>query len=374
MRIGLDVSFLDLPPSGTGTYLSELIAALRVVDPTLDLATLRPGGSTPLNRTAAGRRVERLRWDLLGLGRAARQADLDLLHVPHFGAPLRPGVPLIVTVHDVIPFVLPAYRATRSARLRLAAMRRTVGGARLIITPSRFSAGEIERVLGITADRIRVTPEAASAEHRPGPDHAAGLPAAIASRYGIDGRYLFNVGGLDARKNLPVLLEAFARALPDLDQPVQLVIAGAAHTANPHVFQPLAPVIERLGLRRQVVLTGFVPATEKLALHQSASLYVTPSLYEGFGLTPLEAMACGVPVIAAQRTSLPEVVGEAGLLVEPEPEPFAAAIVEVLNDPTRAADLRRRGLARASTFSWHHTARLTIEAYRDALSDSVRDR
>jgi len=309
-----------------------------------------------------------MRWDFNGVARAARGAGLDLLHVPHFGAPLRPGLPLVVTVHDVIPFVLPAYRATRAARWRLAIMRRTVMAARLILTPSHFSAGEIERVLGIAADRIRVTPEAASTEHRPAPDPAVALPENVARRFGIRGRYLFNVGGLDARKNLPVLLDAFARTLQHLTEPVQLVIAGAAHTGNPHVFPPLAPVIDRLGLREHVVMTGFVSATEKLALHLAASLYVTPSLYEGFGLTPLEAMACGIPVIAANRTSLPEVIGDAGVLVEPEPAAFAAAMTGLLNDPGRATELRRRGLARAATFSWGETARLTIDAYEEAMT------
>ncbi len=365
MRIGLDASFLHLPPSGTGTYLTELLIALQACDTSIELVPLVPPWSTT---GEAPRRAARMRWDLNGVAWAARGAGLDLLHVPHFGAPLRPALPLVVTVHDVIPFVLPAYRATRAARWRLAVMRRTVMAARLILTPSHFSAGEIERVLGIGADRIRVTPEAASTEHRPAPDPAAGLPETIARRYGIRGRYLFNVGGLDARKNLPVLLEAFARSLPHLTAPVQLVIAGAAHTGNPHVFPPLAPVIDRLGLGEYVVMTGFVSATEKLALHQAASVYVTPSLYEGFGLTPLEAMACGIPVIAANRTSLPEVVGDAGLLIEPEPATFAAAMTGVLNDPGAAIELRRRGLARAATFSWDETARLTIDTYRDAMT------
>ena len=162
----------------------------------------------------------------------------------------------------------------------------------------------------------------------------------MARRYGIAGRYLFNVGGLDARKNLPALVEAFARALPHLNEPAQLVIAGAPHTANPIVYPPLAPVIARCGVERQVVLTGFVSPADKLALYQGADLYVTPSLHEGFGLTVLEAMACGVPVVAANRTSLPEVVGDAGLLVEPAPEPLAAAIVGLMNDPARRAELR----------------------------------
>jgi glycosyltransferase involved in cell wall biosynthesis len=242
-----------------------------------------------------------------------------------------------------------------------------VRAARIVLTPSNAAAGDVERLLGIPRERIRVTPEAAGAEYRPAPDPGDPALVAVARRFGVRGRYVFNVGGMDVRKNLPVLLEAFARALPRLEEPAQLVIAGAPHTGNRVVFPPLEPVIDRLGLGDHVVLTGFVSAADKLALYQGAALYATPSPHEGFGLTPLEAMACGVPVIAADRTSLPEVVGDAGVLVEPEPEAFAAAVVEVLNRPERAADLRARGLARAATFSWARTARMTLDAYREAL-------
>jgi glycosyltransferase involved in cell wall biosynthesis len=305
-------------------------------------------------------------WDAIGVERAAVAIGADLLHIPHFAAPLRPRLPLVVTIHDAIPLALPAYRATRAARLRLALAQRTVRAAALVLCPSHHAAGEVGRLIGIDAERIRVTPEAASPEHRPaapGDD----TPARIARSLAIPGRYVFNVGGLDARKNLPVLLDAFARALPRLTEPAWLVIAGAAHTGNPNVYPPLAPVIERFGLADRVILPGFVTSAQKIALYQGAALYATPSLYEGFGLTPLEAMACGAPTIAANRTSLPEVVGDGGLLVEPEPAAFAAAMTDVLNDPGRVADLRRRALTRATAFNWRQTASLTLAAYHEVL-------
>jgi glycosyltransferase involved in cell wall biosynthesis len=245
-------------------------------------------------------------------------------------------------------------------------MQRTVRAARLVLTPSQAAKDDIVRVLGLPPRRVRVIPEAAGPEYQPASDPLA--PRRIIARFGIRGRYIFNVGGLDARKNLTTLLEAFARARPHLEEPTQLVIAGAAHTANPRVFPPLQPIIERLGVAHSVILTGRVTEEEKLALYQGASLYVTPSLYEGFGLTALEAMACGVPTIAANRTSLPEVVGSGGLLVEPEPEALAAAILSVLNHPERAAALREQGRARAAAFDWQRTARLTLDAYREALN------
>ena len=411
MRVALDGSFLTLPPSGTGTYVRELVAALRALDDGLELVLLEwvsagfsqregRGGdegaassaptrsrigsaglgsvpaseSDPLGQTwhrigSRAPRLRRLAWDLLAVSWATKRARPDLLHVPHFSVPLGlpRGLPLVVTVHDTIPLVWPAYRASRAARLRLALALRSIDRARLVLTPSRAAADDIERLLGVPGERIRVTPEAAGRAFVPAPDPTAPAVVEAARRFGVRGRYVFNVGGLDVRKNLPTLLEAFARALPRLREPVQLVIGGAAHSANPMVFPALEPVVARLGLENAVAFTGFLFEAEKVALYQGADLYVTPSLYEGFGLSALEAMACGVPVVAANRTSLPEVVGDAGVLVEPEPEPIAAVMVDLLNDPARRATLRVRGVTRAATFSWERTARLTLAAYEEAV-------
>jgi glycosyltransferase involved in cell wall biosynthesis len=290
----------------------------------------------------------------------------DLLHVPAFSAPIASPCPMVVTIHDVIPFVLPAYRASRAMRFHLAAMRRTVRAARLVIAPSQAAADDIAKELGIAPERIRVTLEAADDSYRPAEDPRVAKERVAA--LGVTGRYIFNVGGLDVRKNVPLLLEAFALARPRLTERVQLVIAGAAHSDNPAVFPPLEPVIHRLGIESDVVLTGRVSEADKIALYQGADLYVTPSCYEGFGLTALEAMACGVPTIAANRTSFPEVVGDGGLLVEPDAEAIAALMEYVLSNPAASANLRQRGLERAATFSWERTARQTLEVYREAIT------
>jgi glycosyltransferase involved in cell wall biosynthesis len=146
------------------------------------------------------------------------------------------------------------------------------------------------------------------------------------------------------------------------------VIAGERHSANPAVFPPVQPLIAELGLASKVVLTGRIPDEHKLALMQGAALYVTPSLYEGFGLTALEAMACGIPTIASNRTSFPEVVGDGGLLVEPRVPEVAAAIREVLTSTELANQLRDRGLRRAAEFSWRATAEQTATIYRELLA------
>jgi glycosyltransferase involved in cell wall biosynthesis len=278
---------------------------------------------------------------------------------------VRAGQPLVITIHDVIPFVLPAYRASRAMRVHLALMRRTVRAAEAVLAPSHAAADDIATVLGLPRERIRVTPEAADPACRPVDDLEAAKARVVT--FGVRGRYVFNIGGVDVRKNVPMLIEAFARLTRDLAEPVQLVIAGAAHSANTAVFPPLKPVVERFGLQDRVVLTGRVSEADKLALYQAADLYVTPSAYEGFGLTALEAMACGVPTIAANRTSFPEVVGKGGLLVELDAEAIAAAMRRVLEQPELARDLRQRGLERAAEFSWAKTSRLTLDVYREVI-------
>lgn len=366
VRVAIDASILALPPSGTATYVRSLSAALVASDDNLDLRLLEPEwrdreGEGLVARMRHDRRIRRLRWDAWGTAQAARRVRPDILHVPQFAAPLWVPCPLVVTIHDVIPFVLPEYRGSLPSRLHARLMRQTTKRAKLVLTPSQAAAADLHRVLEVPIERIRITPEAADPAFSPG-----GSPARLAevrSRFGIGERYVFNVGGLDARKNLPLLVEAFAQLIPNLGEPVELVIAGAAHTDNPAVYPPLQPVVDRLGVNHRVRLIGRVSEDDKLALYRGASLYVTPSRYEGFGLTALEAMSCGVPTIAANRTSLPEVVGDGGLLVEPTVEALATAMRSVLTDPEMARRLRAKGLEQASTFSWKKTAQLTRAAY-----------
>jgi glycosyltransferase involved in cell wall biosynthesis len=381
VRIAMDGSFLRLPPSGTAAYVCGLQAGLYDLHAGVDLRLLDPewpekvecSRGAPARLTASARtlwsddRFERARWEWFGVARDAKRHRADLLHIPHFSAPVRSPMPFVVTIHDVIPLVLPEYRASRSMQAHLAIVSRTVKCARLILTPSQAAANDITRVLGIAPSKIRVTPEAAGERYVPSPDRSAAKRQVEC--FGIDGPFVFNVGGLDSRKNLPVLLEAFAMARPELPNGTKIVIAGAAHTPNTTVYPPLEPTVARLGLKADVRLLGRISEEDKLLLYQAAELYVTPSSYEGFGLTALEAMSCGVPTIAAKRTSLPEVVGDGGLLVEPEPAKIARAMVDVLTSAGMSASLRASGIERAKQFTWRRTADLTLTAYQEALAE-----
>jgi glycosyltransferase involved in cell wall biosynthesis len=190
-------------------------------------------------------------------------------------------------------------------------------------------------------------------------------------KFGLHTPFVLHVGGFDARKRLPQLIRGFAAALPSLPEPYDLVIPGRAHTGNPVVYPPIEPLIQELGIADRVRLVGFVTEDDKRDLYRAASVFAYASEYEGFGLNPLEAMACGAPVICSNRSSLPEVVGDAGLSIDPEPDAIARAIVHVLTDDALRADLSRRSLRRAAGFSWQRTMELTLDAYQDVLEGNL---
>jgi glycosyltransferase involved in cell wall biosynthesis len=379
VRVAIDGQFLALPPSGTGTYLRNLLEALPIAAPDITFIAIDSAdeGNWPRHwrllpaRIRNEPRLRRLNWEALGFGKAATLLpNIDLLHIPSMAAPIRSGLPYVVTVHDAIPFVLPEYRASRAMRAHLALMKRTIARATLILTPSNAAALDLVSVLGLSAGKIRVTPEAADPRCVPS-EHPDALEV-VRRRFGIGGPFVFTVGGLDVRKRVDLLIEAFARSLPELPEGAQLVIGGKAHSGNSVVYPPLQPVIDRFGMRDRVIVTGWLGDQEKIALYQSAAVYATPSIYEGFGLTALEAMACGTPVIAANRTSLPEIVGDAGLLIEPNAPALGRALIELMNNEDLRRDLRARGLARAAHYSWARTAELTADAYREAVEIAGR--
>jgi glycosyltransferase involved in cell wall biosynthesis len=374
VRVAIDGQFRSLPPSGTGAYLEALFHELPRISPEDSFVLVeRPGRLGPKvlpERIRTDARLLRSQWELAGFERASRTHAPDLLHIPSFAAPLRSATPFVVTMHDAIPFVLPAYRASAPMRVHLALMRQTARRATLVLTPSNAAAEDLHRYLGVPEGKIRVTPEAADASYRPSLNRE--LDQAVAARFGITGPYIFNVGGLDVRKRVDLLIEAFAGARNRLPADTKLVIGGRAHSGNPTVFPDLQPLVERLGVADHVVFTGWITDAEKLALYQGATIYATPSIYEGFGLTPLEAMACGAPVIASNRTSLPEVIGSAGLLIEPDVDAWQSAIVDLMTNDARRAEFTRLGLQRASTFTWQRTAELTVAAYHEAFELNQR--
>jgi glycosyltransferase involved in cell wall biosynthesis len=360
VRVGYDIAPLSLNWAGERRYAASLLRALRAT-PGVEVEELtlwrrEPGGV--FQRVAYQAVAEAVYYPLL-LGRRARRAGAELVHHPRHLVPPEHGLPgpSVVTVHDVLPLSEPEhYSKLILWRYRVLA-RSAVRSAALVLTGSRYSAGEIERRLGVDPARIRVTPYGVEERFRP----VAGDRERLA-RLGVRGPYVLCVGTLEPRKNLAGTVRAFERVQHDFPEHSLVLIGGRGWMGD-----ELEALLERTEAR--IVRPGYVADEELVELYSGADCFMFPSFSEGFGFPVLEAMACGAPVIAGDRASLPEVVGDAGLLVDPaDDEAIAGALAELLASPERRQALRERGLEHSRRFSWSDTARMTVEAYGEVLA------
>ena len=383
MRIGIDGLFLREPHTGMGQHVRNLLVELDARDADgQEYAALVPGTLAesdwpPLRRVARARagygsrhlpaQLAKLWWEHAGVVRAGRAGRIDVLHTPYWSTPIRSPWPTVVTVHDVVQFVLPEYRARARSRAYFALAARTLRSATAVITVSECSKRDIIRYLKIPADRVHVIENAASEALDRVED--IGRQDAIRRRYGIAGRFILNLGANDARKNLDRLIAAYS-LLPHAQRDTyQLVLAGRHWHADHPLYPDPRLAARRHGVEDRVVVTGSVDEGDKAALYSAADVFAFPSLYEGFGIPALEAMACGTPVIASDTSALPEVVGDAGVLVNPlDVDALTAQLGGLLDSPERRADLSARGLERARRFTWAKVAERTAEVYRQVAT------
>ncbi len=386
MKIGINSLFFQFLTNGSAQYLSYLVRALGEVDRQNEYILLGPQplsqGSNSLTSfpylikpvpgfAASNENVAKLIWEQYTGPAAARKAGVDIFHVPYFAPPYFPRTPTVVTIHDVIPLRLPLYRTGISVTAYMKLVARAAHKATLVIAISQHAKQDMIDALQLPAERIRVIYQAAGDEYRPVTD-AAKL-AEVRERYGVGSRYILYLGGLDARKNVPQLVKAFAHVYRRLDDPnLQLLIAGNPEKQSGPLFPDPRPVASDLGMSGQIVYR-FIEEEDKPAIYSGASVFVFPSLYEGFGLTPLEAMSCGTPVICSNRTSLPEVVGDAAISLNPDDtHAMVEAMCDVLTKSELRADLRARSLQRATRFNWRKTAAETVAAYEAAYKRSKK--
>ncbi len=303
----------------------------------------------------------RIPWEQLLAPLLLRRSGADLFHGVHSVVPLASSLPSVVTVHDLafIRFTQ-TFRGYNRAYLDFAT-RLSVRRAARILVVSEHTRREVIGLLGVPPERIVVTPNAVR-EHFRVPDPAA--LAAFRAQKGLPAQFVLYVGTLEPRKNLTTLLEAYAEVVRHHDVP--LLVGGGKGWLYEAVFQRL----EQLGLGEKVHFIGYIDEDELPLWYAAASVFVFPSLYEGFGMPPLEAMACGTPVITSNSSSLPEVVGEAGITVAPtDAAGFAEAIARVLRDADLRQALREQGLVQARSFSWRVTAERTLAAYEAAVRE-----
>lgn len=382
MRIGIDIrpGQVKYRGGGIGEYTENLVRGLAKIDRENKYLLLYQRGlplfglnqanfiftplKLPKKRMPKGFNAL---WDQCYFPIDLRGKRLALFHSCDFNLPLmRPGK-AVVTIHDLSLFLFPRVSGNSLGDRMIYRLKMFLSSkAECIITDSSNSKEDIVKLLHIPEERIRVIPLAPSEESLLMKNEEK--IKEVRRKYNIRGRFIFSLGGINNKlKNHSRLLKAFSNLIEETKMEYQLVMAGrkkGRYYDKP--FSLLKKEMNELGLEGKVILTGFVPRVDLLSLYNAAELFVFPSLYEGFGIPPLEAMACGTPVVSSNTSSLPEVVGDAALLFNPyKIEEITQAMQKVLTDNDLRQNLIAKGFEQAKKFSWEKTARETLKVYEE---------
>ncbi len=371
--IAYDATSVPPQPAGAGAYTLNLLRALVRLDTEHDYVVYGRShvlpllGQMPANVTVSDvgalSRARRLFWEQVSLPLDLRQRKAALLHSPHHTTPLLYcPCPRVLTVHDVTFFIVPErYPLSRRLYFQVLTLLAARRSARVLV-PSASVKDDARIFLRLPPERADVTAEGVDLSFRPA-DAAA--VAAVREKYGLPAGYLLSLGTREPGKNRTALFHAMRRLL-DEGRDVHLAVAGQAGWKTDEEQAAL----DTVGLRGLVRFTGYVAQEDLPALYSGARVFVFPSLYEGFGLPVLEAMACGVPVVTSNVSAMPEVAGDAALLVDPHDDgAIADAVGRLLDDESLTAKLARAGVERASAFTWDECARKTLAAYSAVLGE-----
>jgi glycosyltransferase involved in cell wall biosynthesis len=383
MKIGIDARFLTHPQAGGfKTYTENLITALAEVDTENEYilyldrppsaGTKLPDQSNFISRIVPGKLpLIGMPWrEQVGLVRQATRDKLDLFHAPSLTAPLRLHCPIVVTIHDMIWFFPQAFNKGNPHSVQRKMMdlyyrhtpKYAVHRASMIITVSEAAKTSIMTHLDVADDQIWVTHEASSPIYRLVNDHKQ--IETVYQKYHLTPNFILAIGSADPRKNITTLLQAYALLPDSLQEQFELTIVWTHH----FLASEMAEQVKQLELSHRVKFLMQVSNEDLVLLYNAASLFIFPSLYEGFGLPLLEAMACGTPVVAANNSSIPEIASDAALFVEAEDaKGMACTMAKVLTDKTVRLDLVKKGHQRAANFSWEKCARQTITCYEKAI-------
>jgi glycosyltransferase involved in cell wall biosynthesis len=374
-RVLVDATAVPADRGALGRYVDGLVAALGEAGADLAVACQRadeerygrlvPNATVVAGPTAIAHRPARLAWEQTGLPLVAQQVGADVLHVPQSTIPLRPGVPVVVTIHDLTFFTEPDAHSAVSATFYKSAIRTSARRATRLLVPSKATRDELVRVLGADPTRIDVAYHGVDHTlfHRPGEEQKR----TVSDRLGLHGKpYVAYLGTLEPRKNVPELIAGWAAAVADMDDPPALVLGGGSGWSE-EVDEAVAAVPARLRLVRP----GYLRFRDLPGYLGGALVAVFPSHGEGFGLPVLEAMACGAPVLTTHRTSLPEVGGDAVAYTEPDAESIRNGLRALLDDPVKREALGAAGHARAQEFTWAASAEAHLASYQRAVAQQA---
>lgn len=380
MRIGIDISRTVGQMVGVGRYAQELVLALADIDkeneyllyPQFWQCFQPPGTSFDWIPRQANFRIysswmpRRMVFEWMHKTQWPQDYLLgspDLVHSVAFTSPPLKKGKLVVTIPDMTFETHPQFHFDENIKFCREQSRLAARRADLIIAVSEQTKHDIIHILGIPAERIRVTYLAASSVYKPFKDQNE--VREVLNKHGVNTPYILFVGAIEPRKNIAGLIRAYDSLDAGLKETFKLFIIGASGWHNVEVYN----LVSELGLQEKVKFLGFVPDEDLVFFYNGASVFVYPSFYEGFGIPVVEAMACGAPVITSNTSSLPEVVGEAGIMIDPgDIQGIADAMSKVLTDSSLQEELQKKSLERAKQFSWRRCAAETLAAYKSIIT------
>lgn len=358
--------------TGIGTYTYQLINSLSKVDRVNEYLLFMPEGTHNTMHLRDNFHVQGITesksdsfWDEINIPNILDDSCVELYHVPQngVGLPYDKRCKSVITLHDVIPYKMPETVSDRYLKIFHEEIPKIVSASDGIITVSNYSKKDIMEAFDYPGERIFVTELAAEDIYHPMDKELS--RCLIKQYYSIDGEYILYLGGFSPRKNIIGLIEAFSKLNLAYNKDIKLVIAGKQGKS----FTDYKNRAAELHIEDKVIFPGFVALEHLPYLYSAAEVFVYPSFYEGFGLPPVEAMSCGIPVISSNTTSIPEVVRDCAILVNPyDTDELSTAINNVLDDDKLKQELILKGLVRSSELTWNETARKTIIAYNKILN------
>jgi glycosyltransferase involved in cell wall biosynthesis len=374
MKIGIDGRAAKwYRGTGIGTYTYQLISSLNNLDRLNEYMLFMPESSScdisfnrnfQINNITEGNKSNF--WDEVNIPTILMDKDIELYHVPQngVGLPKDKHCPFVITLHDVIPYKMPETVGDNYLRIFNEEMPNIVSRCDGIITVSQFSKEDISKAFCFPKEKIFVTHLAAEDIYRP--LDKKDCSDLIKSRYSIDGDYILYVGGFSPRKNIVGLIEAFSKLKTKYKKDIKLVIAGKQGKS----YAIYKKRTQDLGVEDSVIFPGFIDVDHLPHLYNASKLLAYPSFYEGFGLPPVEAMACGVPVITSNVTSIPEILGDSAVFINPnDVDQLCTSMYNVLSSEELAESLILKGLVRSSELSWNKTAKNTLLAYSRIINN-----